>query len=136
MTRKGGNETKGGFYWKKGDWEIVTVEGKKGILPGYSRRGICSHTRDSLYSGGVDHQRRLRGLSPVHRLRHAREGGGNKNAPGMAALSPDGRQKDGSADLGRKAHAVRAERGRTARVCLKGVSGWRRAGARPNLPRG
>ena len=34
MTRKGGNETKGGFYWKKGDWEIVTVEGKKGMLPG------------------------------------------------------------------------------------------------------
>ncbi|HKT11063.1 MAG TPA: hypothetical protein VJW77_04480 [Terriglobia bacterium] len=34
MTHKGGNETKGGFYWKKGDWEIVTVEGKKGVLPG------------------------------------------------------------------------------------------------------
>lgn len=34
MTRKGGNETKGGFYWKKGDWEIVTVEGKRGVLPG------------------------------------------------------------------------------------------------------
>ena len=34
MTRKGGNETKGGFYWKKGDWEIVTVEGKNGTLPG------------------------------------------------------------------------------------------------------
>ena len=34
MTRKGGSETKGGFYWKKGDWEIVTVEGKRGVLPG------------------------------------------------------------------------------------------------------
>ena len=34
MTHKGGNETKGGFYWKKGDWEIVTVEGKMGMLPG------------------------------------------------------------------------------------------------------
>lgn len=34
MTHKGGNETKGGFYWKKGDWEIVTVEGKSGMLPG------------------------------------------------------------------------------------------------------
>ena len=34
MAFKGGNETKGGFYWKKGDWEIVTVEGKKGVLPG------------------------------------------------------------------------------------------------------
>lgn len=34
MARKGGSETKGGFYWKKGDWEIVTVEGKKGTLPG------------------------------------------------------------------------------------------------------
>lgn len=34
MTHKGGNETKGGFYWKKGEWEIVTVEGKKGMLPG------------------------------------------------------------------------------------------------------
>jgi len=34
MKHKGGSETKGGFYWKKGDWEIVTVEGKKGVLPG------------------------------------------------------------------------------------------------------
>ncbi|MEJ2010415.1 MAG: hypothetical protein P8Z30_20055 [Acidobacteriota bacterium] len=34
MSRKGGSETKGGFYWKKGDWEIVTVEGKSGTLPG------------------------------------------------------------------------------------------------------
>ena len=34
MARKGGSETKGGFYWKKGDWEIVTVEGKTGTLPG------------------------------------------------------------------------------------------------------
>ena len=34
MARKGGSETKGGFYWRKGDWEIITVEGKKGMLPG------------------------------------------------------------------------------------------------------
>jgi len=34
MTLKGGSETKGGFYWHKGDWEIVTVEGKTGTLPG------------------------------------------------------------------------------------------------------
>jgi hypothetical protein len=34
MTRKGGSETKGGFYWKKGEWEIVTVDGKSGVLPG------------------------------------------------------------------------------------------------------
>lgn len=34
MKHTGGNETKGGFYWKKGAWEIVTVEGKTGILPG------------------------------------------------------------------------------------------------------
>lgn len=34
MKHKGGSETKGGFYWKKGAWEIVTVEGKTGMLPG------------------------------------------------------------------------------------------------------
>ncbi|TAM80650.1 MAG: hypothetical protein EPN47_15450 [Acidobacteria bacterium] len=34
MTLKGGSEAKGGFYWKRGDWEIVTVEGKAGTLPG------------------------------------------------------------------------------------------------------
>src|SRR5208282_5410249 len=31
---KGGNRTKGGFYLKKGEWEIVTLEGKNGMLPG------------------------------------------------------------------------------------------------------
>jgi hypothetical protein len=31
---KGGSQTKGGFYLKKGEWEIVTVDGKNGILPG------------------------------------------------------------------------------------------------------
>ena len=36
MKHIGGTETKGGFYWKKGEWEIVTVDGKKGTLPGGS----------------------------------------------------------------------------------------------------
>lgn len=34
MTHKGGSEVKGGLYWNKGEWEIVTVEGEKGRLPG------------------------------------------------------------------------------------------------------
>lgn len=34
MKHKGGSEVKGGFYWKRGDWEIVTVDGKRGTLPG------------------------------------------------------------------------------------------------------
>ncbi len=34
MRHKGGSETKGGFYWKRGEWEIVTVDGKSGTLPG------------------------------------------------------------------------------------------------------
>ena len=34
MRHKGESETKGGFYWKRGEWEIVTVEGKMGTLPG------------------------------------------------------------------------------------------------------
>jgi hypothetical protein len=34
MVRKGGSKAKGGFYWKKGEWELVTVEGKSGTLPG------------------------------------------------------------------------------------------------------
>ncbi|HKT11974.1 MAG TPA: hypothetical protein VJW77_09135 [Terriglobia bacterium] len=34
MALKGGSKTKGGLYWKKSEWEIVTVEGKQGTLPG------------------------------------------------------------------------------------------------------
>jgi len=34
LNHKGGEKTKGGFYLKKGEWEIVTVEGKNGTLPG------------------------------------------------------------------------------------------------------
>jgi hypothetical protein len=37
MTIKAGSEAKGGFYWKKGEWEIVTVEGKTGTLPGMEK---------------------------------------------------------------------------------------------------
>jgi hypothetical protein len=31
---KGGSTVKGGFYWNTAEWEVVTVEGKKGRLPG------------------------------------------------------------------------------------------------------
>ncbi|HXH49885.1 MAG TPA: hypothetical protein VNM47_11115 [Terriglobia bacterium] len=34
MVRKGGSQTKGGLYWKKGEWEVVTIQGKSGTLPG------------------------------------------------------------------------------------------------------
>jgi hypothetical protein len=34
MVRNGGSQTKGGLYWKKGEWEVVTVQGKSGTLPG------------------------------------------------------------------------------------------------------
>ncbi len=34
MVRNGGGKAKGGTYWKKGKWGIVTVEGRDGILPG------------------------------------------------------------------------------------------------------
>lgn len=34
MVCNGGSKTKGGAYWKKGEWEIVTVERKSGTLPG------------------------------------------------------------------------------------------------------
>lgn len=34
MALKGGNKTRGGLYWKKGLWEIVTVEKSSGTLPG------------------------------------------------------------------------------------------------------
>jgi len=36
LKHKGGNPAKDGFYWKKGEWEIVTVEGEDGRLPGGS----------------------------------------------------------------------------------------------------
>jgi hypothetical protein len=34
MVRNGGSKTKGGIYWKKGKWDIVTVQGNDGTLPG------------------------------------------------------------------------------------------------------
>ena len=34
LKHKGGNPAKDGFYWKKGEWEMVTVQGKDGRLPG------------------------------------------------------------------------------------------------------
>ena len=34
LNYKGGNPAKDGFYWKKGEWEMVTVQGKDGRLPG------------------------------------------------------------------------------------------------------
>ena len=35
MTRyNGGTEVKGGYYFKLGEWEIVTVAGERGVLPG------------------------------------------------------------------------------------------------------
>jgi hypothetical protein len=37
---QGGAAAKGGFYWHTTDWEIVTVEGKYGTLPG---------TQESMY---------------------------------------------------------------------------------------
>ena len=30
----GGTEVKGGYYFKMGEWEIATVEGERGTLPG------------------------------------------------------------------------------------------------------
>ena len=36
MAQKGGTKVKGGFYWKKGGWEIVTVAADDGMLPGGS----------------------------------------------------------------------------------------------------
>lgn len=34
LTYKGGDPAKNCFYWKKGEWEIVTVEEENGRLPG------------------------------------------------------------------------------------------------------
>lgn len=34
MALKGGNKARGGLYWKKGLWEVVTVEKNIGMLPG------------------------------------------------------------------------------------------------------
>jgi len=34
LNYKGGSPAKDGFYWKKGEWEIVTVDGENGRLPG------------------------------------------------------------------------------------------------------
>ena len=34
LKHHGGEKVKGGFYWKTAEWEIVTVNGKQGTLPG------------------------------------------------------------------------------------------------------
>lgn len=34
LTYTGGSSAKGGFYLKKGEWEIITLDGKNGTLPG------------------------------------------------------------------------------------------------------
>jgi hypothetical protein len=34
MARKGGETAKAGFYWHGAGWEIVTLAGKGGVLPG------------------------------------------------------------------------------------------------------
>jgi len=34
LKHTGGENTKGGFYLKKGEWEIVTVDGIEATLPG------------------------------------------------------------------------------------------------------
>lgn len=47
MTTKGGSETKGGFYWKTGAWEIVTVEGNRGALPAGSVAAAVSSASTS-----------------------------------------------------------------------------------------
>ena len=39
LTYKGGNQTKGGFYLKKGEWEMVTVDGKNYTVRERLRRG-------------------------------------------------------------------------------------------------
>ncbi len=36
--RVGGTTVKAGFYWNPGEWEIVTIEGQGGILPGAQDR--------------------------------------------------------------------------------------------------
>jgi hypothetical protein len=34
MAKRGGEEAKAGFYWRAAAWEIVTLSGKGGVLPG------------------------------------------------------------------------------------------------------
>ena len=42
LKYKGGDNTKGGIYLKKAEWEIVTVEGENGSLPG---GGECEYVK-------------------------------------------------------------------------------------------
>ena len=70
MGLKGGSKAKDGLYWKKGDWEIVTVEGENGALPG-TEDLVCSYSRDPVPSRGVDPRARVLPLSPFDWYRHA-----------------------------------------------------------------
>jgi hypothetical protein len=42
LRHQGGDQVKGGFFWKMSEWEIVTLEGKSGVLPGGAE---CSYLR-------------------------------------------------------------------------------------------
>jgi hypothetical protein len=41
MTRiSGGTKVKGGFYWRLAEWQIVTLSGESGVLPGTPNEGF------------------------------------------------------------------------------------------------
>ena len=41
MTRNnGGTKVKGGFYWRPAEWQIVTLSGESGVLPGGTSEGF------------------------------------------------------------------------------------------------
>jgi hypothetical protein len=39
LKHRGGEKVKGGFYWKTSNWEIVTLNGRHGTLPGDEKTG-------------------------------------------------------------------------------------------------
>jgi len=58
LTYRGGNPAKDCFYWKKGEWEIVTVEKESGRLPGgaeseYIKAPILLLVLAALLLGGL-----------------------------------------------------------------------------------
>lgn len=48
---EGGNEVQGGYFWHAGKWEVVTISGEKGTLPGTAKDKYIKASLPLLFVG-------------------------------------------------------------------------------------
>ena len=48
---EGGNEVQGGYFWHAGKWEVVTISGEKGTLPGTAKDAYLKVSLPVLFVG-------------------------------------------------------------------------------------